>query len=178
MVVYRNVGWKMKPLALIAFLFAAVATTAAEMKRPVVIRGWEFMVPSFLAQRVHDGPDFTVTYFSSEQRKMGMGIYEGGFPQEEEKGQKDLRREEEQIAGQNASWALWSQEADGKKSFHFEIYLLVSPGETSSDKFHLFGAAATEADLEFLRNVVRSAQRKEAANPLLEPSAASGHGSP
>ncbi|MEJ1973127.1 MAG: hypothetical protein WDM96_11910 [Lacunisphaera sp.] len=124
----------------------------------------EFSVPAFLTQKVHDGPDFTVTYLSSEEKKMGMGIYEGSFPQEGSKGRPGVRREEEKIAGQRASWALWEDEVDSVKRVRFEVFLAVSPGRPPSDKFHLFGYAASTADLDILRSIVRSAHQKEEAN--------------
>ncbi len=154
----------MKRFSLIACFFVAVGAIAAEPSRQLLIRGWEFSVPSFLTQKVHDGPDFTVTYLSSEEKKMGMGIYEGGHPQEASKGRPGVRKEEDKIAGQKASWALWEDEVDGAKRVRFEIFLAVSPLGTPSDQFHLFGYAASTADLDLLRDIVRSALQKEEAN--------------
>jgi hypothetical protein len=168
----------MKHFTLIAFLFVTIGAIAAEPSRQVLIRDWEFSVPAGLTQKVHDGPDFTVTYFSSEEKKMGMGIYEGGFPPEASKGRPGVRREEEKIAGQNASWALWGDEAEGVQRLRFEVFLAVSPEHPPSDRFHLFGYAASTADLDLLRSIVRSAHRKEGANQTPEPTAPSGRGSP
>lgn len=161
----------MKHFAHIVFFIVAVGAIAAEPSRQLLIRGWEFSVPPFLTQKVHDGPDFTVTYLSSEEKKMGMGIYEGGFPQEASNGQPGVRREEERIAGQKASWALWEDEVAGVKRVHFEVFLVVNPERPSSDKFHLFGFAASTADLDLLRSIVRSAHQKVGANQSPEPTA-------
>lgn len=164
----------MTRFAQIAFLFATVGAIAAEPSRKVVIRGWEFTVPAFLTQKVEDGPDFTVTYLFSEEKKMSLGVYEGGFPQEVSKGRPGVRREEERIAGQNASWALWQDEVNGGKRVLFEVYLSVNPERPPSDMFHLFGKAALAADLDVLRNIVRSAHRKEEANQSTQPTPPTG----
>jgi len=159
----------MKRFAQIACFFATVGAIAAEPSRQLLIRGWEFSVPTFLTQKINDGPDFTVTYLSSEKKKMGMGIYEGCCPQEASKGQPGVGREEEKIAGQKASWAIWEDEADGVKRVRFEVFLEVSPERPTSEKFHLFGFAVSTADLDLLRSIVRSAHRKEGANQMPEP---------
>jgi len=167
----------MKLFVLFASFVVATSAVAADPGRPLLLRGWEFTVPVFLEQKVHDGPDFTVTYLSSDEKKMGMGIYEGGFPQEASKGRPRVTREDDNIAGQKVSWVLWDEETDGLKRVSFEVFLAVNPERASSDKFHLFGYASSTADLNLLRSIVRSAHRKEAANHPTEPLSPSRGGS-
>ena len=90
---------------------------------------------------------------------MSLGIYAGGWPKEFSKGKNNVRNESEQIAGQKVTWSLWEESADGKESFHAEVYLLINPALQQSEKLHIFALAASVSDLNMLRQSVRAARR-------------------
>ena len=139
---------------------AATASCQAEQFRQLMIRDWIFETPVSLSQKAHEGPDFTVTYLSADDKKMSMGIYEGCCPQNLAKERSDVRHEQEKIGGQMTTWALWEDVQNGVKSFHAEVFIMISPESKNSDRFHLFASAMSSADLDFLRAIARSAHHK------------------
>ena len=157
----------MKRLIPILLLFTSGVIFAADQTRVVNIRGWLFDVPSFLTKKVHEGPDFTVTYFNSGPKQMSLGVYEGMFPQEFAKGKAGVRKEKEKIGGEEVTWALWEEAKGEKRSFHAEVFLLIDTQANSPEKFHFFATAASAAELSLLRQTVRTAHQKTAANKSL-----------
>src|SRR5882724_142312 len=72
----------MKHLSSILLVLTAVTVLAVEQSSSITIRGWQFDFPAFLKQEATARPDFTVTYFTSTERKITVGIYEGMHPQQ------------------------------------------------------------------------------------------------
>jgi hypothetical protein len=158
----------MKRFVLIILLFASVVVFAAEQVREFKLRGWAFDIPSFLAQKVQDGPDFTVAYFSSAERKMSLGIYEGTSPQEFAKGKAGVREEKDAIAGQKVMWSVWEEGKAEGRSFHVELFLLIKSGPGQTERLHIFANAASKADLDLLRGSVRTGRQKATANHTMQ----------
>ncbi len=151
----------------IAFLFlSAVIATAAEQSRSVTIRGWKFPLPAFLKQKVTEGPDFTVTYLSSDDRQITVGIYEGTAPRQFSDKKADVAHEKVTIDGQATNWAVWTEVVDGRKKYRAEIYFEIVPKAKVREQFHVFVVAATAEDLRMMREAIGQAHRtpnKEAA---------------
>jgi hypothetical protein len=167
---------RMKRLVPIILVFMSSAVFAAEQVREFKPRGWVFDIPRFLAQKVQDGPDFTVTYFSCAERRMWLGIYEGTAPQEFAKGKAGVRVEKDQIGGQKVTWALWEEGKPEARTFHAELFLLIKSAPSETDGFHIFANAASVDDLDFLRRSVRTGQQKVAANHTMQRMGASRSG--
>jgi hypothetical protein len=159
----------MQRLVPIVLVFISTAVFAAEQVREFKLRGWVFDIPRFLAQKVQDGPDFTVTYFTSAERKMSLAIYEGTAPQEFAKGKAGVREEKYEIGGQKVTWALWEEGKTEARTFHAELFLRIKSAPNQTDKFHIFASAASANDLDFLRQSVRTGRQKVSANKRLEP---------
>src|SRR5262249_6144901 len=122
---YLPRGWKLwfvisslAGAAAVGIMFITSAALATDQGREFSLRGWVFDIPSFLAQKVQDGPDFTVTYFSSAKRKMSLGIYEGTAPKQFAEGKTGVREEKDQIGAQKATWALWEEGKPEGRTFH------------------------------------------------------------
>jgi hypothetical protein len=154
----------MKHVAPIVLVLISITIFAAEQVHEFKLRGWVFDIPRFLARKVQDGPDFTVTYFSSTERKMWLGIYEGTAPQEFAKGKAGVREEKDEIGGKNVTWVLWEEGKGEAKTFRAELFLLIKSAPSETDKFHIFASAASAKDLDFLRQSVRTGRQKVAAN--------------
>jgi hypothetical protein len=159
---------RIKRLAPIVLVLISTAIFAAEQVREFKLRGWVFDIPRFLAQKVQDGPDFTVTYFSSAERKMSLGIYEGTAPQEVAKGKAGVREDKDEIGGQKVTWTLWEEGKPEARTFHAELFLLIKSAPSQTDKLHVFASAASAKDLDFLRQSVRTARQKVAANHTIQ----------
>jgi hypothetical protein len=150
----------MKRLVPIVLVFISTAAFAAEQVREFKLRGWVFDIPRFLAQKVQDGPDFTVTFFSSAERKMSLGIYEGTAPREFAKGKAGVHEEKDEIGGQKVTWTLWEEGKPEARTIHAELFLLIKSAPSQTDKFHIFASAASANDLDLLRQSVRTGRQK------------------
>jgi hypothetical protein len=148
----------------IVLMVASTVVFAGEQVREFSLRGWVFEIPSFLVQKVQQGPDFTVTYFSSGERKMSLGIYDGTSPQKFAKGKAEVREEKDQIGGQKVTWSLWEEGKGRERSFHAELSLLIKTASDQTAKFRVFATAASAADLDLLRRSVRTGRGRATAN--------------
>jgi len=149
----------MRSLWIALLLLSAVIVTAAEQLHTVTIRGWEFPLPAFLKQKVTEGPDFTITYFSSDERQITAGIYEGTAPQQFSEKKAGVAREKVTIDGQATAWAIWTEAADGRKQYHAEMNFQIDPKATIKEQFHVFMTAATAEDLRMMREAFSHAHR-------------------
>lgn len=137
--------------------FAKAVATTAEPSRAVVVCGWEFPLPAFLKQKVKEGPDFTVTYLSSEERQITVGIYEGTAPRHISDGRTGVTHEKCMIDGQSATWAISTEVADDQKWYRAEVCFRIAP--KAAGQFHVFMTTATAEDLRMMREAVGRAYR-------------------
>ena len=132
-----------------------------ELKRQscnLTIRGWQFEVPALLTQKVTTGPDFTVTYLCSNERKLTVGIYEGMHPQQFADQKSEVAHEQAVIDGQAASWALWTG-GDTNKEYHAELLFVIDPSVEPEEVFHIFITASTREELSMIREAVSRARK-------------------
>lgn len=162
-----DVSQNMKLRAL-AVQLTVMTALAAEPSRVAVIRGWIFDVPTSFVEKTHDGPDFTVTYFSAPEGKASLGIYEGMHPQRFSEDHASVREEKDQIGGQSVQWTLWEEERDGSAVFRAETFLVIDPKAKHVEKFHVFAFATSSADLDILRRIARSARAQANRVPVTD----------
>jgi len=153
----------MKHLSSILLVLTAVTVLAVEQSSSITIRGWQFDFPAFLKQEATAGPDFTVTYFTSTERKITVGIYEGMHPQQFADKHPNVTHEQALIDGQTTSWSMW-ETGDTNKEYHAELYLDIVPGAKPVEKFHIFANTITREDLILIQQAVNHARKTKSKN--------------
>ena len=154
----------MRHLCSALLILFAGAASAAEQPRSIAIRGWQFEFPVLLNQKVTTGPDFTVTYLSSDERKITVGIYEGMHPERFADKKSGVAHEKAKIDGQAASWAVWEEVADTGKEYHAELFFAIEPNAKAKEVFHVFVTASTSSDLSLIRGAVDQARKAKKPN--------------
>jgi len=155
----------MRHLCSIFFILSVVTAFAAEQSRSITIRGWQFEIPAFLNQKVTSGPDFTIIWLSSNERKITVGIYEGMHPQQFAGKKSGVTHKKATIDGQAASWAMW-EEGDTNKEYHAELLFDIDPRVKPEELFHIFMTASTREDLSVIREAVCRARKAKKPNRL------------
>ena len=154
----------MRRLCSVFLVLSVAAVFAAEQSRSLAIRGWQFEFPVLLNQKATTGPDFTVTYLSSDERKITVGIYEGMHPERFADKKSGVAHEKAKIDGQTASWAVWEEMADTGKEYHAELFFAIEPSAKAKEVFHVFVTASTSSDLSLIRGAVGHARKTKKPN--------------